>query len=119
MVFFRVDEIAFFALRMCPFMLTICLFMSLSEKMTSFGKVTPLILQGLGSRRAQFPVTEGLSQSYSQSYSSYPLVRRIVKSKSASISTLVRACLFLLLEMNSRSTSSPLLTTFRSTARIA
>ena len=36
----------------------------------------------------------------------------------ARISTLARACQFLLLERNLKSTSSPLLTTFQSTARI-
>ena len=41
--------------------------------MTSIGKVTPLILPRLENLRAQFPLL---------SNSSYPLVRRIVRSKS-------------------------------------
>jgi len=117
--FFVLMKLTVFALMMCLFMLTICLFMSLSEKMTSFGKVTPLILPGLGNLRAQFPLLNVLLRVCSNLMHRIHLFVVLLSPNLASSSMLVRACLFLLLQMNSRSTSSLLLTTFRSTARIA
>ena len=71
-----------FSSRMLSLILTTCLFMSLNGKMTSIGRVTPLILPDLGNQRVQLPLLKRFLRFYRSSPSSCPLVRRIIKSKS-------------------------------------
>ena len=83
-----------------------------SEKMTSIRKVIPLILPGLENLRAQFPLLNELLRFCRSLIHHIRLFVILLSPNLVSISTLARACLFLLLEWNSRSTSSPLLMRF-------
>ena len=71
-----------------------------------------------GKSTAQFPLLDELLRFFRSLIHCIRLFVVLLSPNPASISTLARACLFPLLERNSRSTSSPLLTTFQSTARI-
>ena len=68
--------------------------------------------------RAQFPLRDELLRFCRSLIHCIRLFVVLLSPNPASISTLARACLFPLLERNSRSTPSPLLTTFQSTAGI-
>ena len=116
--FFRIDEINSFCLQDVTIKADHMSIYVASEKMTSIGKVTPLILPGLENLRAQFPLLSELLRFCRSPIHRFHLFVVLLSPNQASISTLARACLFPLLERNSRTTSSPLLTTFQSTARI-
>ena len=68
--------------------------MSPSEKMTSIGKVTPLVLSGLGNLRAQFPLLSELLRFCRSPIHRFHLFVVLLGPNQASISTLARACLF-------------------------
>ena len=82
MGFFVLVKLTVFVFRMWPFRLTTCLFMSPSGKMTSIGEGHTSCLARSGKSTCPVSITERIIKLLSQSNPSFPLVRRIVKSKS-------------------------------------
>ena len=118
MGFFVLMKLTAFALRMLSLILTTCLFMLLNGKMTSIGRVTPLILPDLGNQRVQLPLLKRFLRFYRSLVHRACLFVVLLSPNLGNTSMLALVCVALLLERNSRNSLSPLLMMFLSTARI-